>query len=325
MAIKSSLLDPIIHIAKDYQGVGVSATQIERWIGQFEVPVQEPILKEIGHVLAHTYFSKTDVESFLKGLVKNSKLTGSDPASFWQTAKCLDIQQGGRSQHEMLSMFDATLQSQLGFGLVSCGKNKPSTFVYIDDGLYSGHRIIRDLGDWIKGAAPSQAAVHVIVIALHAYGNYYANKSLKDVASAAGKSIGITWWRLRDVEDRKAYTNESDVLRPTELPADTMVQQYAAALKYPPHFRQPGNVGPLKIFSSEAGRYLLEQEFLKAGVRVRAMCPLLGKYQRPLGSVVLDTLGFGSMIVTFRNCPNNAPLALWAGSPWRPLFPRKNN
>jgi hypothetical protein len=55
------------------------------------------------------------------------------------------------------------------------------------------------------------------------------------------------------------------------------------------------------------------------------MCPNLNKYQRPLGNMLLETLGFGSLIVTFRNCPNNAPLALWAGDPWHPLFPRTTN
>ncbi len=41
--------------------------------------------------------------------------------------------------------------------------------------------------------------------------------------------------------------------------------------------------------------------------------------------MTLETLGFGSLVVTFRNCPNNAPLALWVGDPWYPLFPRTTN
>ena len=41
--------------------------------------------------------------------------------------------------------------------------------------------------------------------------------------------------------------------------------------------------------------------------------------------MILESLGFGSLVVTFRNCPNNAPLALWAGDPWYPLFPRRTN
>src|SRR5690606_37344899 len=111
----------------------------------------------------------------------------------------------------------------------------------------------------------------------------------------------------------------------TEIPTVPGVQAYVDAMKYPPTLRTPGSTGANLLFSSEAGRSLLEQEFLKAGVRLRELCPNLGITQRPLGHMTLDTLGFGSLIVTFRNCPNNAPLALWVGDPWYPLFPRATN
>jgi hypothetical protein len=100
---------------------------------------------------------------------------------------------------------------------------------------------------------------------------------------------------------------------------------YVQTLRYPPVLRTAGNLGENQFFSSEAGRHLLEQEFLKTGLYIRSRCPHLNTYQRPLGNMVLDTLGFGSLFVTFRNCPNNCPLALWAGEPWYPLFPRKIN
>lgn len=31
------------------------------------------------------------------------------------------------------------------------------------------------------------------------------------------------------------------------------------------------------------------------------------------------------LILTYRNCPNNAPLAFWVDAPWYPLFPRTTN
>jgi hypothetical protein len=101
--------------------------------------------------------------------------------------------------------------------------------------------------------------------------------------------------------------------------------EYVQALRYPVMLRTPGNLGENGFYSSEEGRDVLEQEFLKAGLHIRSICPYLNEFQRPLGNTVLDTLGFGSLFVTFRNCPNNAPLALWAGAPWYPLFPRKTN
>jgi hypothetical protein len=167
-----------------------------------------------------------------------------------------------------------------------------------------------------------------VTIGLHCGGQFYADGRIGREAKAAGKIISCTWWRAVEIEERKNHTNTSDVLRPTIIPNDPPTQAYVeelVALGFPPALRAPGNVGARGFFSSEQGRNLLEQEFLKTGVRIRLMCPNLGIYQRPLGNMVLNTTGFGSMIVTFRNCPNNAPLALWVGDPWYPLFARKTN
>jgi hypothetical protein len=300
------------------------AKHVERWILQFPPEVREPLTAEMAHVLGRTYIPKKSFQGFLKALLTNQKLCGADPASFWRDARFLDIQGGGRSQHEMLAMLDPILQREFGFALKDCGKN-PERFVYLDDGLFTGNRILRDLKDWIEKEAPANAVVHVIVMALHTNGQQYASGKLSAAARAVGKKIEFTWWRLIELEDRKNYTDTSDVLRVTRIPDDARTQAYAKALKYPVVFRRPGNVGALKIFSSEGGRDLLEQQLLMAGTYIREKCPHLKVFQRPLGNVILETPGFGSTIVTFRNCPNNTPLAFWAGNPWYPLFSRKTN
>ena len=130
---------------------------------------------------------------------------------------------------------------------------------------------------------------------------------------------------MSNSRDRKNYIDASDVLRPTSIPDEQAVIDYAYGLSHQVVLRKLGSRTATRFFSSEAGRHILEQEFLKAGVRIRSICPNLNKYQRPLGNSVLETLGFGSLLVTFRNCPNNAPLALWVGDPWYPLFPRRTN
>ena len=111
-----------------------------------------------------------------------------------------------------------------------------------------------------------------------------------------------------ELEDRLAYINTSDVFRPAQIPADAVTQAYVKAMKRQPVLRTPPGTGDLKIFSSDEGRKLLEQQFLAKGAYIRTVCPMLNQYQRPLGNTLLETLGFGSTIVTFRNCPNNAPL-----------------
>lgn len=328
MSERDDLLASMAHTARDYRSGEVASltpARVDRWIGQFDSAVQLPILREMDHVLKRTYFSLARVTSFLRGLIRTERLVGTEPCAFWRNVNFLDIQGGGNSQTEMLALFNELLQENCGFGVAQCGGGGSSVFVYLDDAIFTGNRVRRDLEAWIRDEAPNKVALHIISIALHSGGQYYASGYIGKAAVATGKTIDVTWWRAIELEDRKAHSETTDVLRPTHIPNDPAVQAYVQAMRYPPTLRRPGSLGVNAVFATNAGRVLLEQEFLKAGVRIRQVCPNLGATQRPLGHITLDTLGFGSLIVTFRNCPNNAPLALWVGEPWNPLFPRATN
>jgi hypothetical protein len=327
MSTRSELLESISETIADYREGEIqrpTPKHVDTWVKQFDLDVQKPMLAELDNVLKHTYFSKENVKEFLAAVVKNKKLAGDDPCSFWADVHFLRIQGAGNSQREMLAMFDGILEEECGLKTEDCGKT-PITYLYLDDAIFTGNRVRIDLGSWIRSDAPAKAKVNVITIALHRGGRYFASTKIKESASAAEKEIDVRWWRSIEIEDRKRYIDSSDVLRPTRIPDDENVQAYAASLRYPPALRKPGNLGHIGIFSIEDGRHLLEQELLKAGASIRLKCPNLNVYQRPLGNMVLDTLGFGSLLVTFRNCPNNCPLAFWVGDPWYPLFPRSTN
>lgn len=326
MTEKTDLLQSIAQTTSDYRASDLdppSPEHVDRWVQQFDSSVQVPILREMAHVLQTTYFSQKRARKFLSTVFKSEELVGSDPCEFWRNVNFLDIQGGGASQKEMLGLFSKVLTRKCGISVDDCGGDS-GVFVYLDDAIFSGGRVSQDLSSWIIDDAPKKAELHVIAIATH-QGSYYKKNRVRAAVKGSGKQVKVTWWHSIELEDRKTYTDTSDVLRPVCIPKEADVQAYVDSLKYKPHLRTPGQVGELGIFSSDAGRQLLETEFLQAGVRIRGLCPHLNQYQRPLGNIVLDTLGFGSMIVTFRNCPNNAPLALWAGDPWYPLFPRVTN
>lgn len=275
-------------------------------------------------MLKRTYLNKQKVSAFLTGLINNEALTGGLGCDFWRNVSFLSIQGGGNSQREMLALFDEFLQSNCGFGIPDCGQSS-ETFVYIDDCIFTGNRVKKDLTAWIKSSAPVKATIHIITISFARGGQWYANGKIEAAATEAKKDIDVHWWRILELEDRKRYLNTSDLLKPRSLGEDPLVAEYVKSLKYGPIFRSVDGVGEHAYFSSEVARALLEQEFLKAGVRIRQMCPNLNEFQRPLGNMVLESLGFGAMVVTFRNCPNNTPLAFWAGDPWYPLFARRAN
>lgn len=324
---RTDLVESIANTIQDYRGGSLPqpiSAHVERWVQQFDAAVQLPILQEIDYVLKKIYFSKEDVAKFLRAAIRAQKLTGDKPQQFWQSAHFLDIQGGGSSQTDMLTLFSEQLEDEYGVGIDDCGQGN-EVFIYLDDGIFTGNRVRRDLENWIRDHAPVQATVHVICIAQHSGGQYYAAGKIRDAIKASGKAISITWWRAVELEDRRAYSATSDVLRPTVIPNDAAVQAYVAAMQYAPTLRAAGSPGSAGLFSSDTAKILLEQEFLKVGVYIRQICPNLGATQRPLGHMTLETLGFGSLIVTYRNCPNNAPLAFWVDAPWYPLFPRTTN
>jgi hypothetical protein len=304
-----------------------SSEHVDRWVSQFGEGIQDEILKEMDHVLKKTYVSRPRVDHFLKELSKLETLTGSSPKQFWKDTQLLDIQQAGSSQHELLDIFDKILQREFKIGIHDCSSSAARA-MYLDDAVFSGGHVRNDITKWILNSAPNDVELHIIVLAYHMGGEYFASKKIREAARACEKRVNLKWWRIFQVEDRRYLINDSDVLRPVRIPDHEPSREYADMLGgqgYPPLLRKPGNVGPGQFFSSEPGRNVLEQEFLKAGTEIRNKCPNLNEYQRPLGNSVLKTLGFGAMTVTFRNCANNCPLALWAGDPWHPLFQRKTN
>jgi hypothetical protein len=305
-----------------------TADHVLTWVDQFDAKDRLPTLAELSHVLRQTYFPEARVTKFLSGLVKNAKLTGEDPAKFWKSAGVLDVQRGGSSQTELLERFNSVLQKQIGLDLEEC-EGTSNSFIYLDDAVFTGNRVLYDLQRWIENEAPQKARVDIVVLALHEGGDYYATQKLSEAAKHAGKTITTKMWSIRRIENRKAYKNSSEVLWPAKLPeGNDEIDAYVQMLKdagYPPALRVQGGTPKDSVFSGEAGREALESSLLEAGVRVRSMCPNLTDTARPLGYSKLSTLGFGATVVTSRNCPNNCPLALWVSEPWYPLFRRKTN
>jgi hypothetical protein len=332
MSERDDLLASIAVTIKTYrQGelAEPSTTHVDRWARQFAATDQLPFLREIDHVMRQTFLTKHTVTEFLSNLVRNEQLAGKNPSAYWARANVLQIQKAGQSQKEMVKLFAKTLREQCGLKLATCGAPN-GDYVYLDDVLFTGSRVASDLESWIASNAPSNALVHVIVIALHTGGHWYitANRLRKAIA-ASGKTITLKFWRMVELENRKNRKDESDVLWPAVVPADSPVQAYVASeQRFPLVLRNKG--GKFKIFSSEAGREMLEREFLIAGVKIRSMTSSPKAVVRPLGFSNFG-VGFGSMIATYRNCPNNSPLAMWWGDPtatsgplnWYPLISRK--
>jgi hypothetical protein len=328
MATTAELIESVVGTIADYREGEISppdAAHVELWLAQFPNDQRKLLISELAHVLKQTYISRKYAVSFLKDLITNEKLAGNNPKLFWESGNFLNIQKNGNSQKELLELFTKGLKSALDVSIDECGGG--NNFVYLDDVVFTGGRVGDDLEAWIRGAAPQTATVHVIVMAVHTFGSWKMQERLRKVAAAIEKRITVEVWRALSVENRMARRNQSDVLWPTSLPAEA--GEYPVG-KFPFSPRTPG--GASEIFSGEEGRHALEQSLLEAGMKIRGLSANPKPILRPLGFSPFG-VGFGSTIVTYRNCPNNAPLALWWGDPtasaghpfskWRPLVPRK--
>jgi hypothetical protein len=318
MTARAGLLQSISETVADYREGEIARptpAHVERWVKQFPSDVQLPLLGELDHVLKQTYIT---LNTLVDGIHESL-----DGLRLWEGVSLLNIQQHGQSQTDVLKLIDDYNSDQV-WDLRYENVGTTGRYLYLDDVLFSGNRIGTDLGAWIRTDAPPTAEVHVVVYASHTLGEWRCKERLKNAAADAGKHIGFWVWKAVSIENRKKYRDSSELLWPTEIPEDPAVQAYVALPhKFPFELRKSG--GPLGPFSSGAGRQLLERELLVAGVKIRAMHANPKDFMRPLGFSQYG-LGFGSLLVTYRNCPNNAPLAMWWGlGGWYPLFPRKTH
>ena len=333
MKTRNELLSSIAATIQDYRVDELpkpTPDHVNRWVKQFDEAVQMPLLAEVDHVLDKTYFSKDYVTEFFAYQIASHPLVKGNPRAFWKRINFLNIQIHGHSQQEILAIFADILRDQCDLELDQCGA-PDGYFFYLDDVLFSGSRIQTDLKNWVKNVAPAIASVHILVIGAHRLGEWFCENGLKNVAIDAGKKITFDFWAGIRFENRKYKKEYSEVLWPCVIPVDPDLAAYMALEhKFPFEVRQAGGVLEHQVFSSEGGRQLIEREMLLAGVRIRAACQNPSPVIRPLGFSSFG-LGFGSTIVTYRNCPNNAPLALWWGDAaatsgamhWYPLLPRK--
>lgn len=300
------------------------AQHVDLWVGQFPKEVRSTVLSEMNTVLSHSYLSRGLAEQFLNGLLNNHKLTGGDPKAFWERAQVLQIQQNGNSQSEMVALFEGLASAK--FGILTKTKS-PSSYIYIDDVIFTGNRVASDVIEWIKNESQNEVVLHIIVLAIHTSGSWWIRKKLDQFKKDSGKNFEYHIWRGVEIENRKAYRNRSEIYWPVAL--TDSASEYSLG-PYPFEARAPGGTGT--PFSSEASRQVLESALLDAGMKIRGFSAQPAANLRPLGFSSFS-VGFGATIVTYRNCPNNAPLALWWGDPeapsghpfrnWRPLTPRK--
>ena len=114
MAERDDLLASIAHTIRDYRAGEIpepTPDHVDRWIRQFDVDVQVPMLGELDYVFKRTYVSKAKAQQLFGDVVTNF------PCDFWRAAHILNIQRHGNSQSEIREMVGLAIREHCGSGI----------------------------------------------------------------------------------------------------------------------------------------------------------------------------------------------------------------
>jgi hypothetical protein len=323
----------------------IDSNHVDRWVKQFAQfgfgdQEQIVILEEMEKILKSYYFSLLKARSFIAcNFLTPNHILGANPTVTIKNVKFLDIQTKGSSQKDLLNLFEPILEQLCGFRLNDCGQS-PVAYVYLDDCLYTGNTVLRDIEGWISSAIKG-TTLHLVFFALHTYGR--ENVKQRITPQATKKGVKVEFWHCKSCEfyNSRNHPSQFDCFWPRLTSGDQLLDTYVQEVKercqnqnraLPPLFRPDNMPTQDNIFSSPSARKVIESAFLKAGLYIISLSQN-PKMNKPLGYEYhsgFESLGFGATFVTYRNIANNCPLALWWGgtdkeyplNQWYPLFPR---
>jgi hypothetical protein len=341
-ATRQALLQDIALTITDYRHGEVpapNATHVDRWVSQFDRTDQHTILEEMSSILRTQYVSRQTARDYIESLLTSKAIFGSNLKGGLTQTLFLRIQRKGNSQDQLLAIVDELLQRLYGVTLQACGAT-PSVYVYLDDCLFSGNTAWHDLHQWLPQAIPG-TKLHVVFFATHTGGLRYLRNNLDP--ETASRGISSSYWSLRTFRNIPWQTQFYECLWPRQFSGDAFVDAYIRSLVqrcqgktfHPRLFRPNGVPVQETLFSSVAARDTVERAFMQKSAYLVSLPANPKPQMRPLGYEYLESLGFGSLFVTYRNVSNNCPLALWWGDPqlppthplskWHPLFLRTVN
>ncbi len=321
------LIKNIVSTCGDYRkddGFCFDEKHVKAWIEQFSDESRIPILMEIDNLLQHTYISKDTIYNFFGDVIKyiNDNFESNK-------IEILNCQQKGNSQDELVSLFE----DYINMNRIKLGSSKgDKKWLYLDDFIFTGNTAIRD----IKELDVQESDIIIAVIATHSKAEFNFERNSKS---------NVTRYKVFD-NYKNERTRKIEVIWPSEFESETLdnhiskIEEQHADDRYETKDDMFRNERVKDMFLADDSRKVLEREFLLHGIELINNAHTSNRSIKPLGYDYKKTLGFGSTLVTFRNCANNCPLVMWYGEvkkpfwgfdddnplyKWYPLFPRKTN
>lgn len=340
---RQHLLESIAHTIRDYrlgEIPSITTDHVNRWISQFDNHEQLTILAEMDYILSKYYISKSKAESFINEILTSQEIFGDIPATMIPYVQFLDIQRKGSSQKELLQLVNKITMSKYGIS-INQSSLKPRAYVYLDDCLFSGSTVYYDIEKWLDNLIPN-TTLYLIFLGCYTSGKkYYINNKLIPLVNK--RNISVMVKQFLTFTNNPKEQEKYEGLWPCEVIDDELVDNFVNIIRertkeksFDPRLFRPHTIPKQEtLFSTPEARNIVESAFLRKGAYILSFPKELKLTMRPMGYERLESLGFGSVFITYRNIANNCPLVLWWGdtnlpsshsiSKWYPLFPRKVN
>ncbi|MDI1222344.1 hypothetical protein [Acinetobacter sp.] len=302
----------IIYSYRDGEFGAYDYDHVERWASQFDSTERALVLEETNKILKRNYICKGSFEEFVDIIVNSNQVYTGDKELYWRNVSALNIQINGNSQHEL----NVILNNKF-FGLYGVQNliGKTSTeYIYLDDFIFSGNRLYQDMELWLRNSAPYICRVCILTIGWYSSGQWSTQKKLEALVNQLGKNIKFVFNSYQDfrLENRLYRRNFSEIFWPTSsvqvLPE---VANFIVTENFNPIYRDVNGIKN-QVFSS-LRREEYEKIMLKYGLKIMSFPSQNSPVVKPLGYSTFRGFGFGSTMFSFRNCPNNNPLAFWWG------------
>lgn len=308
------------------------------WANQFDLDDRNAVLAETARILDVRYISKAGAMEFLSAMIDRftRDFAGGDVQRLLAQMAFLDLQDPGKSQGAMLDLLGEVI-GQHGINVRDCGGESPEHYVYLDDVLCTGNTLFQDMKTWWETSGthgeprhatlPKHVGIHYVFIAVH--DKNCSNVAYRFKMANLPRAMPQRFWRAIHVENDPRKPNAAlDFAWPRygNLGAKGLTYLQQPGFTLEAACRADGLPSEEVLFSSIAARDQFERAVTEKGLDILGSVSNKKENMRPLGYTLPrhKTLGFGALVFTWRNVPNNSPLVFWYDAPgFTPLFKKR--
>lgn len=337
----------IANCLSDYEKSQVTTDSVMSWAIQFDNDAQF-VLDETAHFIDKIYFSKSRVESILKKWILELKNDFDSWESFLKDVLFINTQEGKngveKSQNALYHIISDIIKKETGKAIEDyiCGPKK--VYVYADDILASGNTLRDGVTESIKQYNCQDKRYCCWIICCH---SIQKTRTLNSIVKRVTGSFDDSPFRINleknfrceyMIENGCRKGNENDYgnqlfncIEPldSDLSREIMSKNEVFGSVDSVHLLKDSEITEEKFFTSyENRKRYTELIFKKSNMQLMEFLEIGAqdnpKY-KPLGVTnrTDKSLGLGTLFITWRNIPNNCPLAFWGCvNGWKPLCSR---